>query len=511
MSRGLPRRYRIAEYKKWFPKTGDVFLRYLKRHDALGAGDNAGNGLAIGLVVTPWVSTAAPWYTIMLAIGLARRGRQVILIWDDSGFPEDHIDEQNAVIGNVLAYVGRFLRVVKLSDAAANDAHHDRAHDDVLVADLAELNLTWSRRGAPLAEVDKQRGDIRLALARALPRIRTVLEDLNLECLVVPGGVYGTSGLFLSEGRARQCRVATFDSDRGYAQVCVDGIAAQNQDMPRAFHEIWQSDDLTRRRAIEVAIKEFDTRNAQRDDYGFQSVPSRGLDPDPASCVLMPLNVEWDSAALGRHRAFSNTYDWVTTTVAAVLDADGGPIVVRQHPSERRPSQRSQLNMAEALRERFGADQRCRFVAADEPVNTYDLVRSATLVLPFVSTIAIEAAAIGKPVLISGSCYYDALGIVHSARTRDEYLDLLGQGLRGELAQLPDQSDRAWIAFYVTAVRNRLATDFTPQPDDFWRWSRRSPDILFAEPEVSDILEALDRDVPLATLRHRRFALADVL
>ena len=57
---------------------------------------------------------------------------------------------------------------------------------------------------------------------------------------------------------------------------------------------------------------------------------------------------------------------------------------------------------------------RCRFVAAEDSVNSYDLLRSARLVLPFTSNIGIEAAAIGKPVLVSGAAYYADLGFVWS-------------------------------------------------------------------------------------------------
>ena len=135
---------------------------------------------------------------------------------------------------------------------------------------------------------------------------------------------------------------------------------------------------------------------------GFRCCPRGQSDQYPDGCVLIPLNVEWDTAALGRHVHFESTADWLVSTVSAVLDQDAGPVVVRQHPSERRPLQRSKLDVAALLRRRFGDDPRCQFVAADDPVSSYDLLRAARLVLPFVSTIGIEAAAMGKSVLISG-------------------------------------------------------------------------------------------------------------
>ena len=192
------------------------------------------------------------------------------------------------------------------------------------------------------------------------------------------------------------------------------------------------------------------------------------------------------------------------STVRTILDLDAGPIVVRQHPSERRKMQRSRLDMGALIENTFRGDPRCRFIAASDPVSSYDLLQSSRLVLPYVSTIGIEAAAMGKPVLISGDCYYAGLGFVWSATSREEYFRLLGSGLRGDLPLREEQAERAWLCYYLTAVQNRVPTDFTPHPDDFWSWCGRSPAALFSDPVVADILEALDSNVPLSLLRHER-------
>jgi Capsule polysaccharide biosynthesis protein len=496
--------YTLDDYKRWFPRTGRIFLRYLKRSGMLKVQYQQERGGVVGVVIVPWVSTPNPWYAVMIAIGLARRGRRVVLLWDDTGFVEDHLDEQNQVIAKVLRYVSRAIPVVRLSDESPSPT---RSADSTLVSDLTTQNLTWRFRGAAQTDREQPLADqVTASLSRSLPFIRSALDHLELDCLVVSGGVYGTSGLFRREAEARGCRVATFDADRGISQICVDGVAAQSGDIPRAFDVLWASDEETVDAAIEVARAEFQLRTQSSDGYGFQPLAAHGSDCGDSDSVLIPLNVEWDTAALGKHVLFANTVDWLTTTVTAILERDAGPVIVRQHPSERRAGQRSKLDIRSLLTERFGGDERVRFVAAEDAVNSYDLLRSARLVLPFVSTIAIEAAGMGKPVLISGASYYARLGFVWCAGSRDEYLELLDRGLRGELESLPDQSQRAWICYYLTAVRNRVPTDFTPQPEDFWRWRRRDPKELFADPEVSDILAAIDSDEPVSLLRHRRIS-----
>ncbi len=498
-----PRRYRVEEYKRWFPTTAGAMSRYLERFVPEGAAPAADPRRGtVALVVVPWVGTPVPWYSIMLGIGLARRGRPVVLVWDDTGFPEPRLAEQADAIAGVMTPAARRFPVVRLStlDAAPPDAA-----DGPLVRGLADLNVAWRRRGAPRTEADDAlAGKIERSLAGSLPKIRAALAATSPEVVVVPGGIYGTSGLFLRAGADRGCRVATFDVDRDTPQVCVQGIAAQNMDVPLAFHELWAADAAVRHDAVTVARAEFTRRTETRDGYGFQLVPARGEAGTGEVAALVPLNVEWDSSSLGRHVPFRDTTDWLTSTVAEVLRESAGVVVVRQHPSERRPLQKSGFDVGAMLREAFGDEPRVRFVAADDPTSTYDILDAARVVLPFVSTIGIEAAAVGKPVVLAGACYYADLGFAWSATTRDDYLALVRRGLRGDLPLLADQVERAWLCYYLTAVRNRFSSDFTAHPDSFWHWCRQSPDSLFSQPEVADILQALDDAVPLSLLRHRR-------
>lgn len=499
LGRYPPRNYRLEDYKRWFPETGRAFLKHVNRmQPAPHARESTGHTI---VVVGPWVSTPVPWYAVMLAMGLVRRGREVTIVWDDAAFPERHVDQQNAVIGEVLSHVGQSIPVRRLSEEAPAAA--DPA-DAAVVESLTGQNVTWRLRGGPVTLRDqKVIAKIRSVLALTLPKVRSVLDHSGADSVVVPGGVYGTSGLFFHEATLQGRRVATFDTDRRVAQICVSGVAAQNGDIPRAFAEVWAEGPETRRRAAEIARREFEDRVANRDAYGFQKLPSAALGSQ-GECILIPLNVEWDTAALGRHLHFAHTTEWVVSTVQTILDADAGPVVVRQHPSERRRLQASRLDIEGALREYFGGDTRCRFVGADAPVSTYDLLKASRLVLPYVSTISMEAAGMGKPVLVSGESYFAGLGFVWAASSHEEYSALLQRGLRGELGTLPEQVERAWVCYYLAAVQNRIATDFTPHPDDFWTWCRREPDSLLAERDVADILEALDRDVPVSVLRHRR-------
>jgi hypothetical protein len=469
----------------------------------------APEGLPLGVVVTPWVSTPAPWFSLALAVGLARRGKKIAVIFDDSGLglplevPE-RVRQQEAHIARVLEALGDVFPIVRVSEQVPES---QREGDGPALRRLSDLNLAWGLRGGQPS--DEQRRDFPLRpedLARALSLIRGLLRNGRYESLFMVGGICGTSGLFRLAAEEVGIRVATFDGTFGVVQICVDGIAAQQTDIPASLRQLEDSAPPILDWARGEAQEAFRRRVEARDEAAYQVVPPQQNGIAASADIVLPMNIEWDTAALGRHTIFENTVDWVTRTVEYVLAESHQTIAVRRHPAERKRYDHSRLDIGALLLERFGRNPRLQVVAPDEPVNTYELVQSAAVVLPFASTIGIEAAAMGKVVLVSGASCYSDLGFVWKASSREEYFGLLGDALRGELQLKPRQIDRAWLCYYLTPVCNRVWTDFTPAPgdSDFWKWVVRDPEELFADAAVADMITALEEHRPLSLVRHTR-------
>ena len=494
-------------YQEHFPDTAQAFKGFLRQCEV--AARPNGSGQPIGVVVMPWVATPVPWFSIALGIGLARRGGKVVFIWDDTVFPVPSVqlDRQNDCIDKVFEDVRPYFPVLRLSEQLSQPL---LAGDDTVLDRLVKLNLVWTLRGdtpsqAELATAPQTRGH----LGETLSRIRGLLAMTAFRYVVVPGGVRGTSGLYLHAGREAATRVATFDAGLGWSVACPDGVVAHQADIPRAFNTLYQQDGPELTEAVEAARLEYDRRSRGKDIMGYQSAhvePSESQDGLPSDGILIPLSVEWDASALGRHHLFEDSADWLVATVGYLLEHTDAPVVVRQHPSERREFERSRFRVGVLLGERFGKHPRYRFVSAEEDTNTYALLGAARLVLPYISTIGIEAAAIGKTVIPAGYPYYAALGFTWNASSLGEYFDLIDRGLAGALPPLPDQTRRAWLCFYLNAVCNRVFSDFSPHPIDFAKWSRWKPEALFATPEVEDLLTAIDEDRPVSLVRHARRA-----
>jgi Capsule polysaccharide biosynthesis protein len=467
-----------------------------------------GRGLDVGpvaeaaspavVVVRPWLATAIPWQFMTLALLLSRRNHNTIIVWDDvvlDPFFDLGPRVEHALIGRALKQLP--LRVVRLSELGS--ARPLEMKDEELEK-LVHLNAVKVFRGEGWSqELADYRDRTRAQLKSAAALVEEMMRRLKPSYVVVPGGIFGSSGLYPPIGRRAGVRVASLDHGPGTLMMCVDGIATHLWDIPRTVEMLGRLPPW----AVESGRHEWQQRADGTDRMRSQSVPQKNVGDLPVD-VLLPLNQSYDTAALDRSRLFKSHDDWLMQTTEWILGNTEATVAVRQHPCER--IDRGNENYQTRLQSQFGGNPRLRFIAASDPVNTYDLIRSAKLVLPHVSTVGIEAVGLGKPVVIEADAYYAGLGFVRQAKSREEYFAEVKRGLRGELPVTPEEQRLAWSCYYLTQLCNYLPTDFTPIPKDFEAWSASSFAALASREDLGVVVEALETATPLAVLSHRRRA-----
>ena len=319
----------------------------------------------------------------------------------------------------------------------------------------------------------------------------------------MPGGVWGSSGVWAELARAAGARVASYDSG-GYGTLllAVNGIACQLQDIPRAF-ALLKADTASRGKRdfiVESALAEMGRRRAGTDKFASQVKGSREVDARYAGATLLALNSSWDSAALGLHGVHESTLEWIIETTRFLLDTTSAPVIVRQHPVERLEIARSNDDYGALLARHFGNHPRLHFIAASDPVNSYDLLEQVALVVVYTSTIGIEAAAHGKPVVTASRSYYSDLGFVRKAASLADYHRALSDALSGRFTVTPAMRDDALCCYYLTQCCNWVFTPFTIE--SFVEWSRQDLHQLSQQASVQAIVKALEQNVPVAYVNH---------
>ena len=158
--------------------------------------------------------------------------------------------------------------------------------------------------------------------------------------------------------------------------------------------------------------------------------------------------LDWDWP----RQLFVDQIDWLTKLIAYVEASEDLQLVVRIHPREGRTSREvvgveSQhlCRLREAL---GGAYKWCRIIWPQDPVSSYDLGEQADLVLTAFSTIGLEFARLGVPVVTSfrNLSFPSDDFLLHGGSTVPEYFE----SLRRVLQQPPsfDRLRRAYRCHY---------------------------------------------------------------
>jgi hypothetical protein len=155
-----------------------------------------------------------------------------------------------------------------------------------------------------------------------------------------------------------------------------------------------------------------------------------GLDDRPV--VMLAANVLGDSLTLGRDIFAASMTEWITKTVQYFAKRTDVQLVIRVHPGEKLVPQAKSMGtvVREALPE---IPSHIHIIGALDKVNTYDLIEIANLGLAYTTTVGLETAMNGAPVISCGRTHYRGRGFTIDPNSWDEYFFTLER----VLADLP--------------------------------------------------------------------------
>ncbi len=174
-----------------------------------------------------------------------------------------------------------------------------------------------------------------------------------------------------------------------------------------------------------------------------------GLGLDHRPVVLLAANVLGDSLTLGRNIFAESMSEWITKTVQYFARRTDVQLVIRIHPGERIVPQAKSMGtvVRESLPDLPG---HIHVIGALDNVNTYDLIEVADLGLAYTTTVGVETAMNGIPVISCGDTHYRGRGFTIDPNSWEEYFSMLEE----VLSDLPahrltqEQTAKAWNYAY---------------------------------------------------------------
>ncbi len=173
------------------------------------------------------------------------------------------------------------------------------------------------------------------------------------------------------------------------------------------------------------------------------------LELDERPVVLLPTNVLGDTATLGLTIFSQSMSEWLQRVISYLAGRPEVQVVVRIHPAETWTVGPSVSEIIDQVLPELPSH--IRLIGSREKVNTYDLMEIADLVLVYTTSVGLEMATRGIPVLVSGRAHYRNKGFTLDADSWDDYFAKLGAILKNLPASrlTPAQVELAWNYAYI--------------------------------------------------------------
>jgi hypothetical protein len=405
-------------------------------------------------------------YSVALALLLSAAGHCVDLAyvahrrWMD---PTDDFDlrRQQAYLARLL---GRLQPRIRLHDLSRPGLLRIPSTLESSLQSLDRIDVQYTRQRETLDLGSESEDRALLILRRHRNRavaagLVNLLRDGAYDAVVIPNGSILEFGAAYRTARHLGVRAVTYEFGEQRERMW---LAQDDEVMRQDTSALWAArGDVPLPESERQAITEL--YGARRGgqlwaNFGrqWQSAPSQGalaarqslgLDPN-RPIALLCTNVVGDSLALGRQVFTDGMADWLAATVRWFGGHPETQLVVRVHPGELlgagHPS-------AEIVRQELpDLPAHVVVVRPESPVNTYDLMELAHLGLVYTTTVGMEMAMAGIPVLTAGATHYRGRGFTEDPASMPAYLDALQRRLAEPLGRRlpPEAVDLAWRYAY---------------------------------------------------------------
>ena len=335
-----------------------------------------------------------------------------------------------------------------------------------LQSDVEEISLWDAQYTLMREEVDmdspKDRALYDLRMKRNTFAALAALEWMQThkpDVVLIPNGLILEMGIVFRVARYLNISAVTFEFNDQHEQIWL----AQNTSIMRQDTDYLVRDRCSLPMTEEMYERLADLENARRGArvWGkskrlWQYISSQGAEQtrkalglDERPIVLLAANVLGDSLTLGRNIFAESMSEWITKTVQYFAKRTDVQLVVRIHPGEKIVPQVKSMGtvVREALPE---IPSHIHLIGAMDNVNTYDLIEIANLGLAYTTTVGVETAMNGIPVISCGETHYRDRGFTIDPNSWDEYFATL----ESVLADLPahrlteEQTAKAWNYAY---------------------------------------------------------------
>ena len=156
-------------------------------------------------------------------------------------------------------------------------------------------------------------------------------------------------------------------------------------------------------------------------------------------------NVVYDSSQVHANTLFSNMFAWLDLLLEVIQSHPETLFVIRAHPDEKRPVSNKISNESVhdwVYQNKLNQLPNVVFIEPDEFISSYELIHRAKFVLVYNSSIGLEAALLGAPVVCGGKARYTQVPTVFLPDSLAGLRQMCDDFLQSEKITVPPEFQR---------------------------------------------------------------------
>lgn len=429
----------------------------VKDVQALREGVEKGKKIFLFATLHYWIE-----HVTLLGLSLAAQGHDVTVGFMPYANWQEEINrfdlrQQNLYALDVLKKAEKVIAVKSLMNERAFTEVDEKVMERIEQVSIYDTQYTVQDedvdKDSPIFKMRMERNEI--AARAAL----TWLSEGKPDVVVVPNGTIQELGIVYQMAQHLGLSVNTYEFGDQRQTIWL----AQNGEIMRQETDgMWvvRKEQPIDKGQLERVQKLFGARQkgslAENFTRLWQKTPAKGgqevrqqLGLDERPMVLLATNVLGDSLTLGRDLFTKSMESWIMRTVQYFNGRPDVQLVIRVHPGE---VLTHGVSMGDVVHEVLPTlPEHIHLIPAEEKVNTYDLIEAADLGLVYTTTVGLEMALNGLPVIVNASTHYRGRGFTHDPNSWVEYFKLLGKILESpaDFRLTEEQVKLAWqYAYY---------------------------------------------------------------
>jgi hypothetical protein len=363
-----------------------------------------------------------------------------------------NLNQDNIYIRKILQQAEPQLKITPLLNAEKGVR---------LPADLKrivqEIALRDTQYSLQIEDVDLTSDLYALRLKRDEEAVRAAFRVLNArkpDVVLIPNGTIFEFGAVYQTARYLEIPTVTYEFGEQQQRIW---LAKNAEVMRQDTSELWatrQDTELNDEQLDQVRTLLAARQHAslwENFSRRWQGIPSQGgeqlretLQLDRRPIVLLATNVIGDSLTLGRQVFSDSMTEWLERTLHFFAGIPNVQLVIRIHPGElitKGPS------VADVVQRTFTQiPEHIHLIPSNAQVNTYDIIEIADFGLIYTTTVGMEMAMSGVPVMVIGNTHFRNRGFTLDPQSWENYFEILENVLKApkDYSLTQQQVNLAW-------------------------------------------------------------------